>query len=250
MLARRRPVGVLLKSTDVVTEGDLAVLCPPPLRLHVARLALNPGESFEAMLPRLDSACAQIKDARPEIIVFACASATFAGADALDRRVAERIEAATGRPVITAAAALIDAARRMEMHRILLVSPYIDEIDLGIRRMFDGVGIQVASVLGLRPREIFQPAFLAKFGGTGNRLIDPAWLPELVADAIATASGVDGVVIACTGLRASEALATLEQDTGLPVVAANQAIAAATQRGLGLRVPVAGFGALLERPPQ
>ena len=83
---------------------------------------------------------------------------------------AERIEAATGRPVITAAAALIDAARRMEMRRILLVSPYTKEIELGIRCMFDAAGIQIASVLGLSPKEIFQPAFLAKFGGTGNRL--------------------------------------------------------------------------------
>lgn len=247
MNARRRAVGVLVKSTDVVTECDLAVLCPAPFRLHHARLALHPGESFDAMLPRLDLACADIKDARPEAVAFACASATFAGGEALERMVAERIEAKTGCPAVTAAGVIVDAVLKVGMRRPLLVSPYGEPIDGALGRTLAGKGVEVACVLGVQPRDIFREEFLERFGGTGNRLIDPAWLPEMIAAALRDARGVDGIVISCTGLRVSEAIAAIEADTGLPVVAANQAIAASLRWRLGLEAPVAGFGRLLER---
>jgi len=249
MLDRRPSVGVLLKSTDVVTEGDLTRLCPAPIRLHTTRVALDPGEDFDSMEASLKPACAQISDARPDLVVLACASATFAGGATLDRRVSERIEALMGCPVVTAASAIVDGARRLGMRRVLLMSPYADAIDAGIRDMFETVGMEVAGVLGLRPQEIFQPAFLERFPGTGNRLIDPTWLPEMVSQALTAVAGVDGIVIACTGLRVSEILAPLEQGTDLPVVAANQATAAAVQQALNLRIPVTGFGRLLAAVP-
>ncbi|NQU58418.1 MAG: aspartate/glutamate racemase family protein [Rhodospirillales bacterium] len=250
MPERERSVGVLLKSTDVVTEGDLTRLCPAPLCLHMTQVVLEPGEDFDSMEARLEPACVQISDARPELVILACASATFAGGAELDKKVSERIEALMGCPVITAASAIIDGARRLGMRRVLLMSPYSDVIDAGIRDMFETIGIEVADVLGLRPKEIFQPAFLERFPGTGNRLIDPAWLPEMASQALTAVSGVDGIVIACTGLRVSEILAQLEQDTELPVVAANQATAAAVQQVLNLQIPVTGFGNLLEAAPE
>jgi|TARA_B100002003_G_C14004569_1_gene484846 maleate isomerase len=249
MIERERSVGVLLKSTDVVTEGDLTRLCPAPLRLHMTRVALEPGEDFDSIEASLKPACAQIADAQPELVILACASATFAGGVTLDQKISERIGALTGCPVITAASAIVDGAQRLGMRRVLLMSPYSDAIDAGIRNMFETVGMEVADILGLRPKEIFQPAFLERFPGTGNRLIDPAWIPEMASQALTAVAGVDGIVIACTGLRVSEILATLEQYTELPVVAANQATAAAVQQALNLQIPVTGFGGLLEALP-
>ena len=243
-----RVVGVLLKSTDVVTASDLRSLCPPAISVHATRLQLWPGEGLTALWPRVKSACEIINDCIPEVIVFACASSTFAGGDSLDRAVATRIEELTCRPVITAARALIKGVQRSGMRRVLLVSPYSDDIDTSIAALLAGIGVQVMATLSIRYLEIFQPGFLSTFAGAKNRLVDPSWVHRLVLDRLKNLSAVDGVVVACTGLRISEVICDLERDSLLPVVAANQAVAAEVQRILGLAIPVHGYGRLLEVP--
>lgn len=246
MAGAQRVVGLLLKSTDVITESDLRRLCPSAICIHSTRVRLDPGEGLESLASKVEEASEVIMDCAPELIAFACASATFSGGSALDSALSKRVRQITGCNVVTAAGALVAAARRLRMSRVLLVSPYSEAIDRAVVAMLAEVEIEVASVLSLRYSDIFQADFLSGFPGAKNRLVDPSWLHRLALDRLAGLPGVNGIVIACTGLRVSEVIADIERDSKLPVVAANQSLAAGVQRELGLGIPVPGYGRLLE----
>ncbi len=245
MSVASRSVGALVKSTDLVTEADLRTLCPPAIRLHVTRVQLEPGEDPAVFLAKVDAAAAIIRDTAPELVLFACASATFAGGTKLDDAVNDRIQRIAGCEAVTAGSAMVQAARRLGLRNVLLVTPYTDAIDQAIVETLGKAGVAVAAILSVRYSEIFQPAFLASIPGGKNRLVDPEWLHRLTLERLKGCAGVDGIAVACTGLRVSEVIADLERDAGVPVIAANQSMAAEAQRRLGLAIPVAGYGRLL-----
>jgi maleate isomerase len=136
-------------------------------------------------------------------------------------------------PVITSAGALVDAIKVLGAKRIALVAPYMRPLTELVVDYIEHEGIEVKVWHAL---EIQDNLAVARH--------DPANLPGIVADLDLT--GVDAIVLsACVQMPSLSAVATVEAQTGKPVLTAAIATTYAMLKALNLEPIVPGAGALL-----
>jgi maleate cis-trans isomerase len=228
-------LGVLVPSGNTVAETELRAMLPEDVAMMTTRLALRGSSEPEllAMLTDLGSAAALVGHAEPDLIAFHCtAVSTFV--PRLAGEIRNRITAATGRPAITTADALLAAFRALRTRRVLLVTPYFEPVH---QREIDFLTANGLTVSGGRC-----------FGAsTKMSQIRPE---DIVAQVLAAASGVsaDTCFISCSAIRSAGPIADLEALLGMPVLTSNQVLAWHALRTLGVQRRVLGFGQILARP--
>jgi maleate isomerase len=228
-------LGILVPSGNSVAETELRAMLPDSVTMLTTRLALRGSSEDElmAMLTDLDNAAALLGHAEPDAIAFHCtAVSTFAPHMAGEIR--DRITAATGRPAIATADAILSAFRVLATKRVLLVTPYVEQV---------------------HRREI---AFLVENGLT---IVGGSWLgvdrntemariaPKVIAAQVRkAASGIsaDACFISCTAIRSAGVIADLEASLGIPVLTSNQVLVWHALHTLEVHQRVEGFGGLFE----
>jgi maleate isomerase len=151
------------------------------------------------------------------------------------RYVKGRLVPGKGIPATTTATAVEEAMRFMGFRKIVITGPYIDELNERFRVFYEGSGFKVLKVNGLGIRDLYE------MGSTKPSQAYDAAMKAVVPEA-------DGIFVGCTNFRCSDVIEQIEQDTGKPVVTANQATAWHLMRTLGIDDPVEGYGELLRRP--
>jgi maleate cis-trans isomerase len=146
-----------------------------------------------------------------------------------------RIERATGIPGLTTATTVLAALRALDVRRVAVATPYIDELNAIEADFLAAAGFPVAAIDGLG---CATDPEIGRFGP---------------ADATALAARVDrpdadAIFISCTNLHCLEAIAPLEARHGKPVVTSNQAGAWAALRAIGVADDVGGLGRLFGLP--
>jgi maleate isomerase len=164
--ASRAKVGVVLPSTNTICEPDNATLAPAGVTNHTARIAIanitiDGDAAFDRLIrmsvDALDEAVDRVMDAAPDVLLVGMSSLlVWDGFDvASERRAA--LAARTGVPVTGGSFAILEAARRLAVQRIAIVSPYQPVADGHITRFFEGAGLSVTGFESLRcpaPRAI------------------------------------------------------------------------------------------------
>ncbi len=144
-------------------------------------------------------------------------------------------EARPGTPWTTPITAILAGLAELGARRIVLLSPYTLASHRILAAYIRGRGIEIVDDAYLDVGDDGSAAALSE-SVLRSRLMDMRW-----ADAQA-------IVIEGTSLRVGAMIEKLEASTGLPVVAAGQALAWHCLRLAGEDRPLAGFGRLLERP--
>jgi maleate cis-trans isomerase len=207
-------VGLLVPASNTTLARELAGWLPAGSTV-AARGIPNAGIlTHESLVAYASASLAEARLLPPEaeVVAYGCMAAGFLGGPGADRALAERIAEATGRPVVTTAAAMVAALGAAGIGRVDLVTPYAEEVNAGL------------------------VAFLAAFGIAAGRIgrlpaPDVAALSRLTAADVAAAvrSIADGdgeaIVVACTQLPTAEVLAPLSRACGKPVMSANRATA-------------------------
>lgn len=219
----RARVGLIALATDMTTEPDYArILAPRGIAVHATRIPFaNPvtPETLVAMAPDITAAAALILPGEPlAAVVYSCTSASVVIGDG-----AVRAAIAAGKPgaaAITPISAGFAALRAMGARRISLLTPYDAATTAPMATCFEAGGFELAAVTGL--------------GLTDDRAmarISPGALAE--AARTATGPGSDAIFIACTAVRAAQAVEAIEAAAGVPAVSANLATAWAALRACG-----------------
>jgi maleate isomerase len=227
-------LGVLVPSGNSVAEVELRAMLPPCVAMLVTRLALRGSSVPEmmAMLTDLDNAAELVGHAEPDAIAFHCtAVSTFA--PHLAEEIRGRITTASGRKALATADGIVAALHALEARRVLLVTPYIEQVHA---REIEYLQAQGVAVVGGSFRGVNTNSEMAR--------IPPAAIADQVRIA---AEGVDADLcfISCTAIRSAGLIDGLERELGIPVITSNQVMAwrALTELGVAERVP--GFGRLL-----
>ena len=226
-------LGVLVPSGNSVAETELRAMLPSEVTMLTTRLALRGSSEPEllAMLTDLDRAATLVGHAEPDVIAFHCtAVSTFA--PHLAGEIRGRITAATGRPAIATADAILAAFKALESRRVLLVTPYIEPVH---QREIDYLTANGLTVVG--------GSCLGVDMNTEMARLAPSVIAGQAQDAAAGASA-DACFISCTAIRSAGLIADLEAELGMPVITSNQVLAWYALRTLGVKQVVPGFGRL------
>jgi maleate isomerase len=231
----RLRIGMLLPSSNRVAEPEIPAMLPDGVALHTTRLKLAGSSRDEllAMTENVEDGAALLADADVDLIAFHCTAVSTFDPE-MEGRLRQRIETRTGKPATATAEALIAAFRALEARRIVLVSPYVSEINQREVAFMAHHGVAVLHETGLNLTD-----------GASFANVEPGdWYRLTLANRHKDA---DAYFVSCTTIRATPVIAALERDLGKPVVTSNQALAWHALRKGNVRDAVPGFGTLLAR---
>ncbi len=226
-----KQLGVLVPSGNSVAETELRAMLPDEVTMLTTRLALRGSSeaALLAMLTDLDNAASLLGHAEPDLIAFHCtAVSTFA--PHLAGEIRDRITAATGRPAIATADAILAAFRALQTRRVLLVTPYIQPVH---QREIDYLAANGLTVTGGNCLGVDTNTEMARI------------TPDAIAAQVHQAAlgvSADACFISCTAIRSAGLIADLEASLGMPVITSNQVLVWHALRMLGSDRTVTGFG--------
>jgi len=212
MYGWRGRIGLIVPSSNTTMEMELHSALPEGVSLHTARMPLKnvTEEELLAMSGLAVEGARLLKDANVDLILYGCTSGSFIGGGEFDRELAEKIENEVKLPVITTSTAIVEALKILDSQRILVLTPYTDEINQREKEFLEANEFEVIDIRGL--------------GVVDNTRIGKLEPYEAyrMAKALFT-DEADAVFISCTNLRTFEIIEPLEEDLGVPVVTSNQA---------------------------
>ncbi|UCF91054.1 MAG: aspartate/glutamate racemase family protein [Desulfobacterales bacterium] len=232
----RAKLGFVVLAMEQTIEEDVFRLAPTGVGVHFTRVQMANQvtvATLEATAAKLAEAAALLlPDGELNVVCFACTSASVViGEDRV------RQELARGAPqarVTTLITGVIQALRALKVQRIVVGTPYLDEINSLEARYLQRQGFDVLDIQGLNIRDDADmvrvaPDFIQEFARSIDR---PA---------------AEGIFISCGALRTLDIVEALEQEVGKPVVASNQAMIWETLRLSGVNDRIEGYGQLLRR---
>jgi arylmalonate decarboxylase len=188
--------------------------------------------AFDAIPAAADHLVAKGVDA---IMVIGTSLTFYRGPEAHDRLL-EELRARTGLAVSTMSQAIVDGLREVGARRVAVATAYSDVVNERLKELLAAAGIETASLACFN---------ILEFGGPSRK--SEADIIALSSEALAQASGAEGILISCGGLRTLGVAKPLEDRHGLPVVSSTPAAFWAAMRLVGESGRVAGCGQLLEQ---
>ena len=235
VIGARARIGLVVLASDYTIEHEFrAMIDMPQVDLFMARIANDPRvtpETLAAMEPLLTETAARILPGdRLDVLAYGCTSASVVlGADRVaDRLAAAKPDTPTSNP-ITAAFAAFDA---LGARRIGVLTPYRRDVNEQVHGYITRHGYEV-------------PVF-----GSFNEEMDPvvATIDEdslvRAIDTLREGHDLDAIFVSCTSVRLADAVAGIEDRTGLPVTSSNHAMAWHCLRLAGVNEAITGRGRL------
>jgi maleate isomerase len=209
----RARIGLIIPSSNRLTEPQMHRYAPPGVQVHVTRLRMTGANHvpLAELMPRVVEATLGLADARCDVIVFHCTASSMEAGLSGEERLLEAMRGATAREVATTATATLAAMRALDLQRVALFSPYVAATHAHEIAFLEEAGLHVAGgrCLGLS-------------GSDDYINVTPAeWLKIVQTE---TPSDVDGVFLSCTNIRTPEVIEPLERQLSRPVVTSNQAV--------------------------
>jgi maleate isomerase len=229
----RLRIGMVLPSGNVIIEPQVNAMLPRGVALYATRLPLRGSSQAEllAMAENVEEAARLLAHANVGLVAFNC-TAVSTYSKALEADIRQRIASTTGLPALMTSAAIVEALRAFQAKKLVLLTPYIAEVNAREVRFLNEAGFEVLSQTGLGLNT-----------NTEMALLEPDVWIELGRKS--KDRSADAYLVSCTAVRSAEVIDAMERELGRPVVTSNQAIAWHCLRTGGIGDKVRGFGTLL-----
>lgn len=217
-------------------EPEFCEMLPKSFSVHASRLGLREVtvHGLTKMEEAIEAEALKLRDASVEIIGYGCTSGSLFRGLNHDKIIVERIARASGRPAVSAAGAIISALKALNIKKVAVGTPYIDEVNDLENKFLQANGFQVVDLQGLGIKENIKIGKLRE------------------QDAYELVMGLkydlaDGVFISCTNFRTLHIISKLEKTLMKPVTSSNTATLWAMLKSCRVSAKIRGFGKLLER---
>ena len=239
MYGWRARIGFINPSSTMDTPiYDFYRMAPP----GVAMVGTNMGirmlddQDISRALEALDQVAGQYRKDRVDIVVLGGSPPVILGGIGSEKKLAERMERASGTQATTSQAAAVVALKALGVTRVAVASPFDQHQNSKLKEYLEASGVGVAAIDGL-----------------GVPLEEIGFLPtekcyKLALNVVRQAENkADGIYLPCAQWpHAIENIAVLERDTNLPVVTSFQGMLWYCLRRLGIRERVEGYGRLFD----
>ena len=232
-------MALMVPSTNTVAETEFWKMAPEGLTVHTSRMPFfadrfdSPFDEMESHLPRVID---EVNSAQPDIIAYGCTASSAKG-NPTDYE--KQLTQNTGKPTVTAAAALIEALKVFSAKKIVMITPYPQSTNDKERIFFQGNGIEV-----IQDESIIIDDAQLQFKNM-NKIPTDLLIDRSVA--LGQAEHVDAVVLSCCDMPTLDAIPIIEDAIGKPVTSSTQALFWRAIRTAGILDPIEGMGSLLIR---
>ena len=230
----RAKIGYVLLATEQTVQDDVMKLRPEGVGIHFTRAA-NPDSITSANLGAqidllADCASTLLPDGSLDVICYACTSGSLVMGE--DRVHEELNKGAPKAKATSLIRGVIRALKQLAATKIVVATPYLDEINAKEVSYLEDAGFEVLSISGLNLEKDSDmvrvtPEFIAEFAQSIDH-------PD-----------ADAVFISCGALRSLVVVEQIEQALGKPVICSNQAMIWDTLRLAGIDDKIQGYGQLL-----
>ncbi|MFA4662543.1 maleate cis-trans isomerase family protein [Pyrococcus kukulkanii] len=224
MFGWRGRFGLIVPSSNTTMEMEFHRYIPEGISLHTARMPLRNvnEEELTKMATFATDAAKLLADAGVELIVFGCTSGSFIGGKDFEKEIEMKIEEEVNIETFTTSTAVIEALNVLDIQSLLVITPYIEEINQKEKEFLEANGFEVLDIRGLGIEDNLEIGKLEPY--TAYRLAKATFIDE-----------ADGIFISCTNWRTFEIIEKLESDLRVPVVTSNQATLWMALRALDVR---------------
>ena len=231
----RAKIGFVLLAMEQTVEDDVFKIAPPGVGIHFNRLQMSNTatvDTLKSMAPGIEASAGLIlPDDELDVLCYTCNCGTMViGED----RVAAALK--RGKPEAkptTVMTGVVRALKALEAKRIVVATPYLDEINAHVLQFLKSHGFDVLDLQGLNIST-----------NTDIDLVDPQYIREFAASL--DRPDADAVFVCCGALRALDIVAELEAEVGKPVVVSNQAMMWDCLRSAGIEDKIGGYGRLFK----
>ena len=233
---KRAKLGFILMSTDLAAEADFFDMAPADVAIHITRLKTDDyttNETLSRHIEHMADAAARIQpDTRPDVISYSCTSGSIVIGE--EPIMAEIRKGAPWAIPMTLVTGVVDALRELDVKKIVVGTPYLDEINTNEAEFLYQKGFAVLDIQGLNLKTGIEfgtvtPAYWTRFALEIDQ-------PE-----------AEAIFLSCGGIRALEVAAEIEKLTGKPVITSNQAQMWSCLRRAGIDDQIKGFGEIFYR---
>lgn len=206
-------IGLLVPSSNTMIEPDFYKNVPSEWSVHTSRMYLESTtvEGESRMLDEFALPAAQnLATANPHVIVFGCTSAGALRGNQYDAELTQRISNETGIPVVSVIKSVRQTLAKHKAKKIVVVTPYIDELNNRIRTSLEEDGVEVLRIKGM--------------GISMNYKIAEVPKEQIIKLSLDSLDGLnpDLLFLSCTNFPAMSALGDLRKLIKIPIITSNQ----------------------------
>jgi len=229
-------LGLIVPSSNTTMESEFHEMLPKGFTVHAGRLGLREVTVRELadMEEKIEEEAQKLADAHVNVIGYGCTAGSLFRGLGHDKMIEERIERASGIPAVATAGAVVEALKALNIRKVAVATPYIDEVNSLEDRFLSANGFQVVDLKGLQIKDNIK---IGKLGGqVAYKLVMELRHGE-----------ADGIFISCTNFPTIESIEKLEKALEKPLISSNTATLWAMLMRCGVSAKIQGFGRLLER---
>ena len=230
----RAKIGLVLLATEQTVQDDFMRLRPPGVGVHFTRAPIPDSITSESLAAQADlladCAATLLPDGSLDVVCYACTSGSLVIGE--ERVFTELNRGAPDAIATSLITGVMRALRALDARRIVVATPYLDEVNQREVDYLEEAGFEVLSLCGLNLEKDSDmvrvaPDYLAEFA-----------LAQDHADA-------DAIFVSCGALRTLEVVGEIEARAGKPVICSNQAMIWDCLRLAGIDDRIDGYGRLL-----
>ncbi|MGR3578624.1 MAG: maleate cis-trans isomerase family protein [Sagittula sp.] len=205
-------IGMLTPSSNTVLEPYTSAMFAPFGdaatahfgRFRVVEISMSEASQSQFTLEPILEAAERLAEAKPHLIAWNGTSASWLGLEK-DRALCAAITERTGVPATSTILAYDTLFRAMNVRRLGVVTPYIEDIETRMIANYAAQGIEVTATRRLDDK------------GNYSFATYPAAQVGAMVEEVA-ASEPDAIAIVCTNMRGPLIAPELEQELGIPIL--------------------------------
>lgn len=232
----RGKIGLIYPSAGWVMEPEFNEMAPEGISIQATRVPLGNTdvEGLNKLLLNIQDAGKLLSHIPTDIILLGCTSASFINGVVYEKQMMADMERETNIKFITTSTSVINALQAMNIKKVAVATPYIDEVNHKAALYLEENDITVCGMKGM--------------GLMTDSQIDAVKLDDVYQFCVeADCQEAEGLLILCTGLRTIPIIEKLEKDLGKPVISAIQASMWSALRCIYIQDCVKGYGSLFEK---
>jgi maleate isomerase len=190
---------------------------------------------FEKQLDRIEEAVADLVDNNCDSIIFSGSPLFTRLPFGSDRELGKKLTEKFGVPVAAGLTAEVESLKAMNCKKLVVGTPYEDEINQRLKRHLEASGFEVLQIAGYGVRKNAQLTDLPVHASY-----------KIAKQLYAKGRDADGVFIPCPRWPTITDVALLEEEIGKPVITSSLACIWYALKLIDVKENVQGFGRLME----